>query len=155
MPHILVGEAQAWLNDNKLDLGASFTTDQTELEDQISTQVLSRLDSRFDVSTWTDNSNTPALVRTIIAMLFVAWYYDQVYSDDEEANAYAALLRQYAEANIEAILNGSQVLVEVDPDTTADLGLPAFFPNDLSSSQEPTTENPSDGGPSFLMGQVF
>lgn len=151
MANIALEEANAWLEPTKLTLPDL----DPALEQQVAAQILSRLDTIFDISTWVDENTTPTLVRTIIAMEYVAWTYDKTYSDDAEANAYAALLRQHAEMNLEGILSGAVQLEEVDPNPALSLGTASFFPNDASSANPPTSDFPSDGGPSFLMGSVF
>lgn len=150
MSHITVAEANAWFESTKLAL----TSIESELEAQVASSILSRLTAVFDVSAWIDQTSTPKLVRSIIAMYYCSWVYDRAYSDDaKEENDYANLLRRMAEANILGLLSGVIVIPE-SPDN-ADVGVPTFFPNDLSSSLEPTPESPSDGGPAFMMGTVF
>lgn len=148
--HISIDDAQAWIEPTKLTL----STLDTNLEAQVSALVLSRLLGTFDTASWVNDSTTPGIVRTIIAMHYVAWLYDKYYSDDAEDNAYAALLRRYADANIAGLVAGNIELIEL-PDANEGVSSPVFFPNDLSSAQEPTDTNPSDGGPAFTMGRVF
>lgn len=147
---ITLADANAWLESTKLTLSAI----DPELERQISSLILGRLAPVFDTSSWLNDQSTPALVRTIIAMNYVAWVYDKNYSDDAEDNAYARLLRQYADVNMAALIAGDIELAEA-PEANDEITKPAFFPNDVSSANEPTPDNPSDGGPSFLMGSVF
>jgi hypothetical protein len=147
--YITLAEANAWLESTKLTL----STLDAPLLDQVSTRVLGALAGAFDTTGWTNESNTPQLVRSIIAMHYVAWVYSRAYSDDSnEDNDYSALLRRQADISIAGLVQGSITLPEVPVDV---VGQPAFFPNDLSSSQQPTTENPSDGAPAFMMGTTF
>jgi hypothetical protein len=150
MAHISVTEANAWTEPTKLTLAS--------IDANIETQIINLIFPRFKTAgfpttSWTNEASTPALIRTIIAMHYVAWQYDKHYAQEEEASAYAALLRVQADANIASLLTGDITLDEfvlpLDP------GTPTFFPNDLSSSLEPTIDTPSDGGPSFMMGTVF
>lgn len=152
MAHISPEEANAWLESTKLSLSEL----DDELEWQITSQIMSRLSAGFNTSTWTDATTTPRLVRTIIAMYYVAAVYDRTYSDntDDTISNYATILRSLAESNITGLLNGT-ITLEEDPTANADIGSPVFFPNDASSAQKPTRDNPSDGGPSFMMGMVF
>lgn len=154
MARITVAEANAWSEPTKLTLTPTTFNADAELEQQIASQILSRLMGTFDTSTWTSETTTPKIVRTIIAMYFVSWIYDRAYSDDAEANAYAALLRQYADANIAGLIAG-QIDLEEFPDANVGVGSPSFFPTDASSARVATPEAPSDGPPSFTMGTVF
>jgi hypothetical protein len=146
---ITVGEAQAWVESSKLAIASL----DTNLLPQIELQVLSRLATQYDVSTWSNEATTPKMVRSVIAMLYVAWYYDRQYSEDQEAgNDYAAMLRAQAESLTVGLLDGS---VEPDPDNpsaTDEPGGPSFYPTDASSALEPTDDDPSLGGEQFSMG---
>lgn len=151
MARITVAEANAWLESTKLSL----PNIETSLESQIGSQVLARLASTYDTSSWTDTNSTPVLVRSIIAMYYAAMIYDRAYTDDNDTtNNWAQILRNLADQNIAGLLSGAITLVE-QPDDNSDVSTPVFFPNDLSSSQCPTEENPSDGPAAFMMGTVF
>lgn len=152
MANIAFADANAWLEPTKLTLSSE--TFDTALGEQVSSLVLGRFHDTFDTEAWVSPETTPKLVKTIIAMHYVAWTYDKFYSDDAEANAYAALLRSYADANVESLLSGDVILDE-EPDATVGIESPAFFPTDASSLNRPTSDFPSDGGPSFMMGTVF
>lgn len=150
MTYLTPAEANAWLEPTKLTL----TAIEAELDTQISVQILNRLSPVFNISTWVNNASTPRLVRSIMAMYYVAWVYDRTYADDGESNDYAKLLRSTADANISGLLSGSIILPE-DPSANTDNSAPSFFPNDASSALEPTVEEPSNGPPAFMMGTVF
>jgi hypothetical protein len=148
--HIGIDDANAWLEPTKLTLSDI----DPNLEGQVSAQIFGRLLASFDTSTWLTSATTPQIVRTVIAMYYVAWTYDKFYSDDAESNAYASLLRQNADLIIAGLLAGTIELVEL-PTANDEIGSPVFFPNDVSSAACPTADNPSAGGPSFTMGTVF
>lgn len=150
MTSIALSDAQAWIEPTKLTLSVI----EPELEAQITTQIFSQLLGVFDTTAWVNPASTPAIVRSIIAMYYVAWVYDRAYSDDAEANAYAALLRSYADRNIAGLIAGNIELVEL-PDANVGVSSPSFFPNDASSAREPTQDSPSDGPPAFTMGTIF
>lgn len=154
MAHIDVSDANAWLEGTKLTL----TDLDTSLEGQISTQILAKLAGTFSTTTtWTDSSSTPALVRSIIAMYYVAAVYDKHYADDVEDSSsnYASTLRGMADLNIAGLLDGTLSLAE-DPAANSTQGAPVFFPTDASSDNRiGFHEDPSDGGPAFMMGTVF
>jgi hypothetical protein len=107
----------------------------------------------YPTATWVNEASTPALIRTIIAMYYIAALYDRHYAQEEEESSYAITLRSLADANITGLISGSVELSEYELPVTG--GTPSFFPNDLSSANEPTVDNPSDGGPAFMMGTIF
>src|SRR5689334_17488282 len=127
MAHITVEEAQAWADGTKLPLGAI----DTDLEAQLAEEIIRRLDSGFDVTGWVDNTNTPTLVRVIIAKLYVAWLYDRQYSEDiEQGNNYADRLKLNVEALMLGLLDGTIELPGVDVGIS---GTAVFYPTDASS----------------------
>ena len=151
MSRILITDAQAWGEPTKVSLD----TLDTFLLGQIETQVLARVGTVYDTSTWTTDANTPALVKSIISMLYMAWYYDRQYSEDVDSGSnYADELRTLAEGNLLGIVNGTITLVDVAVVTPA-VGDAAFYPTDVSSAQEATSDDMSLGGPAFSMGQSW
>lgn len=151
MANITVDEAQAWLEPSKLTIDAL----DEDLESQVVSEVLSRLATAFDTSEWSSATTTPKLVRTIIAMMYVSWFYNRQYSEDEpNSNEYALRLLAVAEANIVGLLNGTLLLLDVT--TTIEVGGPAsFYPNDLSSAMDVTVDDPSLGPAKFSMGTIW
>lgn len=148
MARIDVTDAQAWAESTKLAISAL----DTALDSQVETQVLTRLQTVVQTSAWVDTSSTPAIVKSIIAMLYVSWVYDRQYSEDQESgNDYAALLRASAESLIQGILNGTIEL----PGVTVDPSQPAFYPTDASSALDPTPAQPHLGPEHFQTGMVF
>jgi hypothetical protein len=151
MSNIAVEDAQAWCQKNKLDLGSVLDGD---LETQISTHVIARISTTYDVSTWVTAPTTPQLVKTIISMYYAAWMYRKLYSDDNgDSNAYATELMAAADAMLANILDGTTELPGIIP--TVDSGAPAFYPTDESSALEATVEDPSLGPAHFSMGTIF
>ena len=160
MAHISLAEANAWVESTKLTFTSANNRFNGELAGQNAQLVLSRLRPVFGkdvVATWTNDTNTPKLVRTIIAMYYVAAEYDKHYSDDvdDSVNNYATILRRLADQNMQGLIDGSVTLEEV-PGGNAGQGVPVFFPTDASSDNRIGFHtDPSDGGPAFLMGTVF
>lgn len=151
MANITVEEAQAWCQRNKLDLGSAL---DGALEVQVASPVLARIGTTYDTSSWVSSSTTPQIVKTIIAMYYVAWTYDKLYSDDnDDTNAYADKLMAAADAALANILDGTTEIPGVDP--TSNSGAPSFYPTDASSALDPTVEDPSLGGAKFSMGTIF
>lgn len=149
MARITVKQAQSWSEKTKLPI----TELDTDLLTQIENQVLGTLAQGFDTSTWLDASTTPPIVQQILSMLYVSWFYNRQYSEDQEhVNVYATLLRAEAEALMVGLLDGS-IIMPGQPISTADG--PSFYPTDSSSAQEPTSYDKSLGDASFSMGVVF
>lgn len=151
MPSININDAQAWAEGTKLALSSI----DVGLEAQVATQVLSRIAQAYDVSGWTTPTLTPGVVRSIVAMTYVSWLYSRTYSEDEPgSNEYAIRLLGMAEDLITGIINGVIDIVEVVTPTLTGTS-PSFYPNDLSSAQDPTPEDPSLGGAKFTLGAIF
>lgn len=149
MANISVPEAQAWAEGTKLTIPTPL---DVELEAHLAGEVISRLSSIADTSTWTSEVTTPKLVRTIISKLYVAWIYDRQYSEDNEGTStYADKLKENAEGLLVGLLDGTIELPGI-PDSS---GSPAYYPTDASSAQEPTFDDPSLGPAAFSMGQRF
>jgi hypothetical protein len=160
--HITVDDAQSFLEGTKARLSSLEPT----LENEQSTYVLGRLAGTFDstttgVPTWTNETNTPELVKLIIAMFYAGWYYDRQYSEvisEERTRSYGMMLRQQAETMLEGILTGAIELVEVPGGTT--VTGPAFYPTDASSTTQAKLDNTdpdnkSLGPPMFSVGMNF
>jgi hypothetical protein len=149
MARITPSDAQGWAEATKLTV----STLDTSLLGQIEAEIIGRLNSAYDTSVWTDNTNTPDIVKVIIAKTYVAWFYDRAYSENQdEGNDYAALLRQNAEMLMTGLLDGTIDIPGV-PGTGS--GIPSYYPNDASSALEPTADDPSLGPAKFSMGKVF
>lgn len=125
-----VSDAQAWAEQTKLPIDALFDN----LEGQIETRILARLEAGFDVSTWVSPSTTPAIVKTIFAMYYVAAIYDRNFSEDRDDNTdpYAAQLRIDAGDLVEGILDGSVVIDGLL--VASNHADPVGFPTDGSST---------------------
>jgi|SRR5882762_5154585 len=149
MARISVQQAQAWGEQTKLPI----TGLDVPLLTQIENQVLATLSEGFDVSTWLDSTNTPPIVQQILSMLYVSWFYNRQYSEDQEhVNVYATLLRAEAESLIVGLLDGS-IIMPNQPISAADG--PTFYPNDSSTAAETTNLDTSLGPASFSMGRIF
>jgi hypothetical protein len=152
MARIQPEDAQAWAEETKLPV-AQF---ESFLVAQVETQVLAKLSAAFPAevtSTWVDPATTPPMVKTVISMLYVAWYYEKHYSEEQtNLNDYATLLRAHAETLIVGMLDGSIVVPEAPIPVQGD---PAFYPNDTSSAQLPTSMDRSLGDAKFSMGEVY
>jgi hypothetical protein len=145
---ITVKEAQAWAEGTKLTITAL----DVDLLEHMEAEVITQLSSAFDTVTWLDETTTPKLVRTIISKMYVSWVYNRQYSEDvDQGNNYAALLLLNATNLITGLLGGTIELPGL-PDVA---GSPVFYPTDASSSQIPTTDDPSLGPAAFSMGMVF
>lgn len=150
---ITTAEAQAWVEGTKFTISDVTTGTNAALLTEIEEEVIARVNSAYDTSTWTNDSNTPRLVRVAIAKKFVAWAYRKAYSEslgDSDA-MYAFLLEANAETIIQGIVDGS---IEI-PTLPVTVGEPIFYPNDASTAMTATADDPSLGPNKFSMGQVF
>lgn len=134
-------QAAAWGESSKM--GAALTTLNTDLLDQIESEVISRISSNgIDTTSWVDAASTPSLVQTVIAKLYVSWLIDRQYSEDTDLNAYGQRLA----VNAETLLVGIQTGAIDIPGSTTPSGQPSFYPNDASSVDDPAA---------FSMGMTF
>lgn len=152
MARITLADAQAWAENTKLPFGSL----DTNLLNQVESHVISKLRScgidTTIIATWIDSLTTPDIVKSIISMLYVSWYYDRQYSEEQtEGNDYAAMLRDHGKMLLQGICDGS---IEI-PGAPTIAGKPAFFPTDASSAAQPTCLEPELGGPYFNMSRGF
>jgi hypothetical protein len=131
--HINASDAQAWVEATKLPI----STIDTNLEQQVANEVLGNLTETYGefVPTWTDATNTPLIVRQVIAMIYTSWVYDRAYSEVETSgqnSSYGATLRRWAETLLQNIIRGSVSIAEISPDEPA--VAPVFYPNDASDA---------------------
>lgn len=152
-----VDDAQPYASPRKLDLGTSLEGDLVE---SVSSMVLAQIQPAYDTSTWVDATTTPRMVRAIIGMYYVAWYYQRTYAEDTGTATYADRLLRWAQMLINGILAGNTILTDVAT-PVVDHGAPGFYPNDQSTATNPLNldindpERGSVGPAYFTMGQVF
>jgi cytochrome oxidase Cu insertion factor (SCO1/SenC/PrrC family) len=154
MARISLAEAQAWVEATKFTITTISSPPNSDMLVQLEEEVLARVASVYDTTTWVDATTTPRLIRVAIAKLFVAWAYRRQYSEsviDSDAE-YAMQLEGNAELIIAGIVDGS---IEIPGLPGSATNSPAFYPNDASSAMEPTFDDPSLGPAAFSMGQVF
>ncbi len=132
MAHVTAPGIQAWLQSTKL------TIDVVDVDkDSVATNlVFGRVGTLYDTSTWTDASNTPALIQTIMCMLLAAWTYRVSYAEVVEVdNPFATWLETLAEQTIQAILTGSIEVVGATP-RASDITSATAWPNDTTGSTQ-------------------
>lgn len=141
--HITTDDLQAWLSEDRHRL--NIIADPEE-EVGIASGVLSKLATRFDVSTWIDSSSTPLLVRTIISLLVASARLRKVYADQGDESNYADKLEEWANDYIMGLVEGTILLLDAAESLAeqSDLLGPSFLPDD---STLPVA--------SFTMGEVF
>lgn len=154
MPYLEVGDINALSDGTKL----AFTAVDLDLESSVIAEIFAQIGQEYAVALWTQKSSTPALVIKIIAMFYVAWYYQRVYSEDNNPNSYGMLLIARGQRLIDGIVSG--ILNLPDSVTPAinvnDSAL--FYPNDASSLLNPNDTNAPDssvGPAAFTMGKIF
>jgi hypothetical protein len=155
---------QAWAEDSKLANVTGYNTIDSDLEQIVTIEVFAQIQTMFDTSTWLDETTTPALVQTILSMMYVSTLLQRVYVTDEEVVSYATRLNKWATNTITSLLQGDTLLVDqgTTGQTISDTqSAPVFFPTDLSSSTPTDNCNDldvtaeSDGDVAFTMGAVF
>lgn len=150
MALITVEEANSWADQVKLNLSVL----DSELEESMATQVLARVSQAYETTSWVSSGTTPKLIRKIIAMMYVGWYFQRTYSEEEETNSYGLMLIAQAERLIEGIVTGSLSLPD-SSEPSLNVDAPSFYPTDASSLLTPTVDDPSLGGAKFSMGTIW
>lgn len=149
MVRITVEEVRGWVEVTKLnvqDLDLNFLP-------QLETEVLAKISTVYDTTTWIDAASTPALIRVILTKMYAGWIYDRAYSENQsEANPYAAMLKENAGMLLQGLIDGTIELPGIPATSSPN---PSFYPNDASSAMEPTFEDPSLGPARFSLGKVF
>lgn len=134
-------EAKAWLSETKIDLN--------ELDDvfvdQLQSEILGRLSSVYQTSSWLTPSTTPTIIRKIISMRYVGWLYLRSFSEEAVENAYGMRLLIEADDLLNDATSGQLPIEGIDgviitPDMS--YGVITFEPSD-------------DTEPVFSMSQVF
>jgi hypothetical protein len=154
MARISVAEVQGWLDGAKITI----STLDADLLANLEAETLSRLASVYNTSGWTDSTNTPKIIRTVISKYYASWLIDRFYSENTpNLSEYAKRLCDNADMVMNGIIEGQIVVQDgtgstVVPETSRG---PSFYPTDASSSQEPTTDDMSLGGPYFSLGRSF
>lgn len=149
MLRVTLNEVQAWVEPTKIPITAL----DTELLAQLEEEVLVQLTSQYNVSSWIDPDTTPKIVKVIIAKMYASFHIDRAYSENQDGgNDYAARLMANATTLLTGLVDGSFELPGITPTNPSTA---SFFPTDLSSAQEPTSDNPEFGGPYFSLGRVF
>jgi hypothetical protein len=148
MARITLDDVVAWIESSKLSIQAL----DLDHVDQIEEEVLARISSAVDTSTWLDKASTPRLIQVIIAKSYAGWCYDKYYSENQnEPNQYAQLVKQNAEMLICGIVEGTITVPGASDGGTGAV----FYPNDASSAMTPTRSDPSLGPAKFSMGMCF
>lgn len=156
MARVLAADVQAWLELTKFTVTDPIAGTNLNQLLQIETEIISRVAGTYptDYLTWTNDTNTPALIKVAIAKMFAAWLYRKQYSEDlpEDDAVYAAKLEANAEMLVSGIIDGT---IDIPGVTTPSAVGPTFYPTDASSAMEPTRDDPSLGPEKFSMGMRF
>lgn len=162
MANVSVQEVNVWADHVKLNVDRL----DSDLEESVSQQVISQISTAYNVTSWITETSTPQLVRKIIAMWYVGWFFQRTYSEDDGINTYGVMLLAQAQKLIDGIVAGTIVLPDVDVDSDLKLSQPLFYPTDASSIPRPDdgwvgeglnfgNYDRSVGREKFSMGQVF
>ena len=131
-----------------------FSTVDPDLESSVALEIFSQVGQVHDTTIWLSPTTTPKLVLKILAMFYVGWYYERVYSEDDAPNNYGLLLVARGQRLIDGIIAGTVELIDITVPAKNN-EQPDFYPTDASSLLLPTFEDPSLGGPAFTMGKIW
>ena len=149
MAFVSVADLNALGDATKLN----FTAVSADEESSVTTEIFSQIGQRYDTTIWTSSVNTPKLVIKIIAMFYVGWHYQKVYSEDDAPNNFGLLLIARGQRLVDGIIAGALNLPDAPTPINSDV--PTFYPTDASSLMSPTVYDRSLGGPMFNMSDVF
>lgn len=154
MSYIAVNDINALSDGTKL----IFDAVDPDLEASVVSEIFAQVGQIYDVSVWTSETTTPDLVVKIIAMFYVGWYYQRVYSEDDSPNNYGFLMIARGQRLLDGIVGGSVNLPDSITPAVNQNDSALFYPNDASSAMDPNDMYAADssvGPASFGMGQVF
>jgi hypothetical protein len=141
---INVEDVQSWLTEDRLLLEAD---DELTEETNVSNEVKSVIEGRYDTSLWTTRATTPTLIKSIISAQVAAIRYRKVYADQLDEESYADWLDNWFKMQLEGVSNGQiQLLDAIDLEAALISSGPSFHPDDQSSILEPAK---------FSMGMIF
>lgn len=143
MAHINETDANAFVDGAKLAKLSSLDID-IAFEANFSDEVIGSLSSAFNVSTWVDQASTPNLVRRIIAMKYIGWYFQRVYSENEDTSNYGVMLINEADRLLQGLITGSIQIPGLPDGVDTGLNSVSFEPRETDCT-----------GPVFAMGQIF
>ena len=96
--------------------------------------VVAQLSTIYAVSGWNSPANTPPIVRQLLGMYYVAWWYLRTYSNDASQNGYGLWLMERADGMLTSLLTKQLVLIGVPeaPGNEEQLAhnTASFYPND-------------------------
>lgn len=132
-----------------------FAAVDADLESSVITEIFSQVGQVYNTALWIDTASTPKLLLKIMAMFYVGWYYQKVYSEDDAPNNFGLLLIARGQRLIDGIIAGSVNLPDATVAALINDDTASFYPTDASSIMAPTMYDRSLGGPFFSMSDVF
>lgn len=142
MSYLSTTPVNTWLATTKYTVDAI----ESPLDEMVQGIIFGKLALRYDTSTWTDGTDTPALILSAMSMLYAAYYMQrQISEDDQTPETYPVRLETRALDLIAGILAELVDIPDADPDPTltTNRGL-EFFPTDASTQlaiDDPTDPN--------------
>ncbi len=134
----------AWSNSDKV----TWATIDTELESQITSQVLGRVSRVFDVSAWYDSNTTPKIILSVMAMIYAGRKFQELYGDDSLNSDYGTALITDAKNMLQNILDGDMDLFDDSGNQIDPIG------NGLTSGGTVLFE-PTESEPMFSVSMSF
>jgi hypothetical protein len=149
MAYLSVEQVNAWLAETKFQVPDI----DVELERGVVDYMVGKLSDRYVVSSWTDDQSTPSIVLNVMGMLYAAWYLQrQVGNDagDLTDSSYPVRLERRAFGLFEDVATGA---IELPDELLVAGGGPLFYPNDASTSSDPS--DPDHSPRAFSMTMEF
>lgn len=151
--HVDVTEVQQWIQDDRLQV----TDVDPVLESSAFSRTVSVLALRYDTSTWTDATNTPDLIRSVVSMLMAAYIINRSHAEvTGDVDSYGVHLESSALELLGALADGS-ILVEDDVVSEYSTGQAAVWPTDAATTIAEEEGWDAEGAAPlmFTVGKVF
>lgn len=151
--HVTDVEIQQWIQDDRLQVSDV----DPSLESSAFSRVEGALSLRYDTTTWTTSTNTPALVRSVISMLMAAWIINRSHAEvTADVDSYGIHLESSALELLGALADGS-ITIGDNITSTYSTGQPVFWPTDLATTVAEEDGWDAEGAAPlmFTTGKVF
>lgn len=131
MSYVSVKDIQSWLQNTKFDV----TSVDSRRETFAVNHIFGKLSQRYDTTIWTDDTDTPSVVLSLISMWMAASHLRIAASEEDGLVSYADWLDLTVTGTCDSIVSGAVDIEGIAEDSTSSLGGAAeFLPNNSSTT---------------------
>ena len=130
--YTMLQQVQSWIDTSKLTL----TSLDPVMEETAFDLIYSRVSRAYDISSWTSQATSPALIQKAASLLIASWVYERAYAEVTagEDNKYAMRLEDMAETIIAGIESGLLTLLDAGSQTALLPDSPEYMPSSSDDS---------------------